>query len=51
LLPGKLDRIDKFEVVVKFANDLTTDIKVWVSPEPDSKAAMEAARKAEPAAE
>jgi large subunit ribosomal protein L9 len=51
LLPGKLDKIDKFDVVVKFADDLKTDIKVWVAPDPDSKAAMEAARKAEPAAE
>src|ERR1700759_5606894 len=29
-LPGKLDRIEKYTVQVKFAEDLTTDLKVWV---------------------
>jgi large subunit ribosomal protein L9 len=45
-LPGKLDRIDTAQVQIKFAEDLTTDIKVWVTPDADSKAAIDAARKA-----
>ena len=31
---------------VKFAEDLAADIKVWVAPDADSKAAIDAARKA-----
>ena len=45
-LPGKLDRIDKYNVVVAFAEDLKTEVKVWVNPDPESKAAMDAAQKA-----
>jgi large subunit ribosomal protein L9 len=45
-LPGKLDRIEKYSVVVAFAEDLTTDIKVWVSPDAESKAAIDAHQKA-----
>ena len=45
-LPGRLDRIDTYTVQVKFAEDLQTDIKVWVNADPESKAAIEAARKA-----
>jgi large subunit ribosomal protein L9 len=45
-LPGRLDRIDTYTVQVKFAEDLSTDIKVWVNADPESKAAIEAARKA-----
>jgi large subunit ribosomal protein L9 len=45
-LPGKLDRIDTFQVQIKFAEDLKTDVKVWVAPDAESKAAMDAARKA-----
>ena len=44
-LPGKLDRIDKYNVTVSFAEDLATEVKVWVNPDPESKAAIEAARK------
>ena len=54
LLPGKLDRVADYVVTVKFAEDLKTDLKVWVHADADSKAAMEAHRKAaaaEPAAE
>jgi large subunit ribosomal protein L9 len=49
-LPGKLDRIDKYQVNIKFAEDLAGEIKVWVNPDADSKAAMEAfsKSKAEP---
>jgi large subunit ribosomal protein L9 len=49
-LPGRLDRIDTYTVQVKFAEDLATDLKVWVNADPESKAAIEAARKAQAAA-
>ena len=45
-LPGKLDHIDKFMVNIKFAEDLATDIKVYVAPDAESKAAMDVAAKA-----
>ena len=45
-LPGKLDRIDTYQVQIKFAEDLATDVKVWVAPDAESKAAIDAARKA-----
>ena len=51
-LPGKLDRIDKYNVRVSFAEELATEIKVWVNPDADSKAAIEEFNKnksAEPA--
>jgi large subunit ribosomal protein L9 len=46
-LPGRLDRIDTYTVQVKFADDLATDIKVWVNADPESKALIDAARKAQ----
>ena len=46
LLPGKLDQINTYQVRVKFADELETELKVWVAPDADSKAAIEAARKA-----
>jgi large subunit ribosomal protein L9 len=54
-LPGKLDRIDKYAVTIKFAEDLSGEVKVWVNPDPDSKAAIDAyskdqKREQEPAA-
>jgi large subunit ribosomal protein L9 len=45
-LPGKLDRIDTYQVQIKFGEDLAADVKVWVAPDADSKAAIDAARKA-----
>ncbi|HEY7090036.1 MAG TPA: 50S ribosomal protein L9 [Tepidisphaeraceae bacterium] len=45
-LPGKLDRIDKFMVNIKFAEDLATEIKVYVAPDAESKSLMDAAAKA-----
>jgi large subunit ribosomal protein L9 len=45
-LPGRLDRIDKYTVKVKLAEDLATDVKVWIAPDEESKAAIEAAQKA-----
>jgi large subunit ribosomal protein L9 len=46
LLPGKLDRVADYVVTVKFAEDLSTELKVWVHADADSKAAMEAHRTA-----
>ena len=45
-LANKLDQIEKYTVEVKFADDLATDIKVWVAPDADSKAAIDAYAKA-----
>ena len=45
-LPGKLDQINTYQVRIKFADELETEIKVWVAPDADSKAAIDAARKA-----
>ena len=45
-LPGRLDRIDTYTVNVKFADDLSIDLKVWVNADAESKAAIDAARKA-----
>src|SRR5438034_11567288 len=41
-LPGRLDRIEKYTVKVKLAEDLVSDVKVWVAPDAESKAAIEA---------
>jgi len=40
-LPGKLDRIDTYKVVVSFADDLKAEVKIWVNPDPESKAAID----------
>jgi large subunit ribosomal protein L9 len=45
-LPGKLDRIEKYTVKIRFADDLETDVKVWIAPDAESKALIEAAAKA-----
>lgn len=45
-LPGRLDHVDTYTVQVKLAEDLAADVKVWVAPDPESRAGMEAARKA-----
>jgi large subunit ribosomal protein L9 len=50
-LPGRLDQIEKYTVRVKFAEDLAADLKVWVAPDAESKATIDAARKAKAAAE
>jgi len=46
LLPGKLDQINTYTVKVRFAEDLETDLKVYVAPDAESKAAIDAAHKA-----
>jgi large subunit ribosomal protein L9 len=48
-LPGKLDRIEKYTVRIRFAEDLTTDLKVWVAPDQESKELISAAAKAKAA--
>ncbi len=50
-LPGKLDRIDTYMVQIKFADDLTTEVKVWVSPDAESKAVIDAYAKTAAAAD
>lgn len=45
-LPGKLDQVKDYLVQIKFAEDLTADIKVWVHGDAESRAAIEAYRKA-----
>src|SRR5262244_3300758 len=42
-LPGKLDQINTYQVRIKFGEELETEIKVWVAPDADSKAAIDAA--------
>ena len=49
LLSGKLDRVADFGVVVKFHDDLKTDMKVWIHADKDSKAAMDAHAKGQAA--
>lgn len=46
-LPGKLDRINTYPVVIRFAEDLQAEVKVWVNPDADSKAAIDAYSKAQ----
>src|SRR3954469_6300138 len=48
-LPGKLDRIEKYIVTIKFADDLKGDVKVWVAPDAESKAAIESHQKSQAA--
>jgi large subunit ribosomal protein L9 len=50
-LPGKLDQINTYNVRVRFAEDLATDVKVYVAPDAESKAAIDAAHKASADAE
>ena len=40
-LPGKLDQVRDYTVTIRFAEDLTADIKVWVHADAESKSAME----------
>lgn len=46
LLPGRMDQVNTYTVVIRFAEDLKTDLKVWVAPDAESKEGIEAARKA-----
>lgn len=44
-LPGKLDQVKDYVVTVQFAQDLKTELKVWVHADAESRAAIEAYRK------
>lgn len=44
-LPGRLDQVNTYQVVVRFAEDLSVDVKVWVAPDAESKALIEAHQK------
>jgi large subunit ribosomal protein L9 len=48
-LPGKLDKIEKYTVKIRFADDLEAEVKVWVAPDAESKALIDAAAKAKTA--
>lgn len=50
-LPGRLDHVDKYMIEVRFAEDLKTEVKVYVAPDAESRAAMDAAAKAKATAE
>jgi large subunit ribosomal protein L9 len=45
LLPGRLDRIEKYTVTIRFAEDLKAEVKVYVAPDAESKASMDAYQK------
>lgn len=47
ILPGRLDRIDTYAVQVRFAEDLSTEVKVWVNADAESRALIDAAKKAQ----
>src|SRR5215212_515081 len=44
-LPGKLDQVRDYAVTIKFAEDLTAEVKVWVHADAESRAAIEAFKK------
>jgi len=48
-LPGRLDRVNTYTVQIKFHDDLATDLKVWVAPDAESKAAIDTYQKAKTA--
>jgi large subunit ribosomal protein L9 len=48
-LPGKLDRIEKYNVRIQFAEDLVSEVKVWVAPDQESKALIDTAAKSKAA--
>ena len=50
-LPGKLDQVRDYTVTIRFADDLSADIKVWVHADAESKTAMDAYQKNRAAAE
>lgn len=45
-LPGRLDQVNTYNVQVRLAEDLTTDVKVWVAPDSESRALIDSAQKA-----
>jgi len=51
LLPGKLDKIDVYSARVSFGGELEAEIKVYVSPDAESKEAIKAYAKAKAASD
>jgi large subunit ribosomal protein L9 len=49
-LHGKLDRIERYQVEIKFADDLKAEVKVWVAPDADSKKVIDEHAKTQAAA-
>jgi large subunit ribosomal protein L9 len=45
LLPGKLDQVRDYTVTIRFAEDLTAEVKVWVHADAESRAAIEEYKK------
>ena len=48
-LPGKLDQVRDYTVTIRFAEDLTAEVKVWVHADAESRAAIEEYKKNRPA--
>ncbi len=44
-LPGKLDQVRDYAVTIRFAEDLSADVKVWVHADAESRAAIEEYKK------
>ena len=44
-LPGKLDQVRDYAVTIKFAEDLTAEVKVWVHADAESRASIEEYKK------
>ena len=44
-LPGKLDQVRDYAVIIKFAEDLTAELKVWVHADAESRASIEEFKK------
>jgi len=50
-LPGKLDQVRDYTVTIRFAEDLTAEVKVWVHADAESRTAIEEYKKTHTAAE
>ena len=44
-LPGKLDQVRDYTVTIRFAEDLSAEVKVWVHADAESRAAIEEFKK------
>ncbi len=44
-LPGRMDQVNTYMVRIRFAEDLETEVKAWIAPDAESKAAIEEYRK------
>ena len=50
-LPGKLDQVRDYTVTIRFAEDLSAEVKVWVHADAESRAAIDEFKKSRTAAE